>query len=81
MLPTSLGSGTLVNTAAYFGMVANIDENMGLLMNKLDEFGLTKNTMLTLFFPIVPAFNFFSEPLDNVWSCRRKVIFFTRIVG
>ena len=34
------------NTAAYFGMVANIDENMGLLMNKLDEWGLANNTLL-----------------------------------
>jgi arylsulfatase len=32
--------------AAFFGMIANIDENMGLLMQKLDEWGLTDSTLL-----------------------------------
>jgi arylsulfatase len=33
-------------SAAFFGMIANIDENMGLLMEKLDEWNLTENTLL-----------------------------------
>jgi arylsulfatase len=34
------------NAAAFFGMIVNIDENMGLLMRKLDEWGLADNTLL-----------------------------------
>ncbi|MBT3374281.1 MAG: arylsulfatase [Lentisphaerae bacterium] len=33
-------------TAAFFGMIANIDENMGVLMQKLDAWELTDNTLL-----------------------------------
>jgi arylsulfatase len=33
-------------SAAFFGMIANIDENMGLLMAKLDEWELSGNTLL-----------------------------------
>ena len=33
-------------TQAFLGMVANIDVNVGLLMKKLDEWGLTENTLL-----------------------------------
>lgn len=33
-------------SAAFFGMIVNIDENMGLLMQKLDEWELSKNTLL-----------------------------------
>jgi arylsulfatase len=32
--------------AAFLGMIVNIDENMGLLMQKLDEWELTDNTLL-----------------------------------
>lgn len=32
--------------AAFFGMIANIDENMGLLMEKLDEWDLADDTLL-----------------------------------
>ena len=32
--------------AAFFGMITNIDENMGLLMRKLDEWNLADNTLL-----------------------------------
>jgi len=32
--------------AAFFGMIVNIDENMGLLMQKMDEWSLTENTLL-----------------------------------
>ncbi len=32
--------------AAFFGMIVNIDENMGLLLEKLDEWKLTENTLL-----------------------------------
>mgnify|MGYP003123734319 CR=1 FL=1 len=32
--------------AAFLGMIVNIDENMGLLMQKLDEWGLADNTLL-----------------------------------
>lgn len=31
---------------AFFGMITNIDDNMGLLMEKLDEWGLAENTLL-----------------------------------
>jgi len=31
---------------AFFGMVANIDDNLGVLMDKLDEWGLSENTLL-----------------------------------
>ena len=34
------------NTAKYFGMVANIDENVGRLMGKLKEWGMERNTLL-----------------------------------
>ncbi len=34
------------NSAAFYGMIANIDENMGVLMQKLDEWGLADNTLL-----------------------------------
>ncbi len=33
-------------SAAFYGMIANIDENMGLLMQKLDEWNLADNTLL-----------------------------------
>jgi arylsulfatase A-like enzyme len=33
-------------SAAFFGMIANIDENMGVLMKKLDEWNLADNTLL-----------------------------------
>lgn len=32
--------------AAFFGMITNIDDNMGLLMAKLDEWKLSENTLL-----------------------------------
>jgi len=32
--------------ANFYGMIANIDENMGLLMKRLDALGLTDNTIL-----------------------------------
>ncbi len=34
------------NIAAFLGMITNIDENMGLIMQKLDEWGLAENTLL-----------------------------------
>jgi arylsulfatase A-like enzyme len=34
------------NTAKYFGMVANIDDNVGRLLAKLQEWGLEKNTLV-----------------------------------
>ena len=34
------------NRASFFGMIANIDENFGRLRNRLDELGLTDNTIL-----------------------------------
>lgn len=33
-------------TAKYFGMVANIDDNLGRLLARLDELGLTQNTLV-----------------------------------
>ena len=38
--------GFTKTTAGYFGMIENIDENMGLLMAKLDEWKLSENTIL-----------------------------------
>ena len=32
--------------AGFYGMIENIDENMGRLMNKLDQWKLSKNTIL-----------------------------------
>ena len=32
--------------AAFLGMITNIDENMGLLMKKMDEWGLSNDTLL-----------------------------------
>ena len=32
--------------ASYYGMVENIDDNLGLLMEKLDEWGISENTIL-----------------------------------
>ena len=40
-----LGKGA-DKSAAFFGMIANIDENMGLLMQKLEEWELSENTLL-----------------------------------
>jgi arylsulfatase len=33
-------------TAAYYGMITNIDDNVGRLLKRLDELGLTKNTLV-----------------------------------
>jgi arylsulfatase len=33
-------------TAKFFGMVANVDDNVGRLLAKLDEWGLTKDTLV-----------------------------------
>lgn len=33
-------------TANFYGMITNIDDNMGLLMKKLDEWGIADNTLL-----------------------------------
>lgn len=41
---TDLGFST--ETAGFYGMVENIDENMGLLLAKLDDWKLTDNTLL-----------------------------------
>ena len=34
------------NTASFFGMIANIDENVGLIMDKLDDWELANDTLL-----------------------------------
>jgi len=39
-------AGLSKNHAAFYGMVTNIDENMGSLMAKLDAWGLAENTLL-----------------------------------
>jgi len=38
--------GVPATMAAFYGMITNIDENMGLLMGKLREWNLEKNTVL-----------------------------------
>jgi arylsulfatase len=41
-------AGTAPNEMSrkFFGMVANIDDNIGILLAKLDDWGLTKNTLI-----------------------------------
>ena len=34
------------NVAKFFGMIANIDDNVGRLLDKLKEWGLEKNTLV-----------------------------------
>jgi arylsulfatase A-like enzyme len=41
-----LDAGFEEKTAARWGMIVNIDDNVGLLMQKLDEWGLGENTLL-----------------------------------
>lgn len=41
---TKKGNGQ--ETASFFGMITNIDDNLGLLMQKLDEWGIADNTLL-----------------------------------
>ncbi len=41
-----LDAGFDGNTAAKFGMITNIDDNVGLLRKKLDEWGLADDTLL-----------------------------------
>ncbi len=40
------GKGTPPNVAKFFGMVANIDDNVGRLLAKLDQWGLAKDTLV-----------------------------------
>lgn len=41
-----LDAGFDEKTAGRYGMIANIDDNMGLLMKKMDAWGLNENTLL-----------------------------------
>jgi len=41
-----LDAGFDANTAGRYGMIANIDDNVGLLLGKMEEWGLTENTLL-----------------------------------
>ncbi|MHC4621051.1 MAG: arylsulfatase, partial [Planctomycetota bacterium] len=41
-----LDAGLDEKSAAYYGMITNIDDNVGRLVGKLDEWGLTKDTLL-----------------------------------
>jgi len=38
--------GYLENTQGFYGMVENIDDNLGLLINKVEELGIADNTVL-----------------------------------
>jgi arylsulfatase A-like enzyme len=40
------GKVPTANVAKFFGMIANIDDNVGRLLARLDELGLTKNTLV-----------------------------------
>lgn len=40
------GKGLGADTENFFGMIHNIDENVGKLMAKLDEWGIAKNTLV-----------------------------------
>jgi arylsulfatase len=41
-----LDAGLDAKSAAYYGMITNIDDNVGRLLGKLDECGLSRNTLL-----------------------------------
>jgi len=41
-----LDAGLDEKSAAYYGMIANIDENVGRLVGKMDQWGLAENTLL-----------------------------------
>ncbi len=41
-----LDAGLDERSAAYYGMIANIDDNVGRLVSKMDQWGLAKNTLL-----------------------------------
>jgi len=41
-----VAAGVPPKMAAFYGMITNIDENMGLLVNRLQEWGLAENTIL-----------------------------------
>jgi arylsulfatase len=41
-----LDAGLDANSANYYGMITNIDDNVGRLVKKIDEWGLTENTLL-----------------------------------
>jgi arylsulfatase A-like enzyme len=40
------GKGLQPNTESFFGMLHNIDQNVGRLLAKLDEWGIAKNTLV-----------------------------------
>lgn len=40
------GLGLSSNAVAYYGMISNIDENIGKLMEKIRQWGLEKNTLI-----------------------------------
>ncbi|MHC4476396.1 MAG: arylsulfatase [Planctomycetota bacterium] len=41
-----LDAGLDEKSAAYYGMITNIDDNVGRLVQKIDQWGLTQNTLL-----------------------------------
>jgi arylsulfatase len=41
-----LDEGLDAKSAAYYGMITNIDDNVGRLVQKIDEWGLSQNTLL-----------------------------------
>ena len=41
-----LDAGLNKQTANFYGMITNIDDNVGRLLKKMDEWGLTRNTLL-----------------------------------
>ena len=41
-----LEAGLDEKSAAYYGMIANIDKNVGRLVNKMEQWGLAENTLL-----------------------------------
>lgn len=40
------GKGLEENTESFFGMIHNIDQNVGKILGKLDELGIAKNTLV-----------------------------------
>jgi len=54
------------NQQGFYGMISNIDENMGILMAKMEEWDITKNTILIFMSDNGPTGN------GNTWNAGMK---------
>jgi len=55
----------------YFGMIENIDDNVGLLMEKLDAWGMTENTIL-IFMSDNGRTKFPTDPKGEIYNAGMK---------